>query len=208
MAICPYFLFHNLSILKSNRLDGLPFPPQYFDFVRVSGLGLAIPQDEWQSVLEVKLPGLSASYTLIIQPGDSARYERWGRFGGKFLKCDTFRTFLELTTPRSLKRTQYFLVLLSLFSSNFRHPRSTYHLLLLPRHMRHHRTSTEVNPRHFMTVLALHRSKLEYPCPQQPRLAQFTNTENLQADSQAFCQRCIIPSNPQPIIPSNLQRAH
>ena len=28
------------------RLDGLPFPPDYFDFVRIAGLGLAVPEDE------------------------------------------------------------------------------------------------------------------------------------------------------------------
>lgn len=119
-------------LLSSNSLDGLPFPPQYFDFVRVSGLGLAIPEDEWQTVLEVKLPGFSASYTLTIQTGNWARYESWRRFGGKYSKCDTF---LKLTTPRSLKRTQYFLALLPSSSSNSKHPRFTYHFLLLPRHM-------------------------------------------------------------------------
>lgn len=38
--------------IHGNLLDGLPFPPEYFDFVRLSGLGLAIPENEWQSVLE------------------------------------------------------------------------------------------------------------------------------------------------------------
>jgi hypothetical protein len=91
-------IFHPITrqyLLSLNRLDGLPFPPQYFDFVRVSGLGLAIPEDEWQTVLEVNLSGFNISYTLTIQTGNSARYESWGCFGGKFPKCDTFRTFLE-----------------------------------------------------------------------------------------------------------------
>ncbi|TFK33245.1 hypothetical protein BDQ12DRAFT_738933 [Crucibulum laeve] len=35
-----------------NLLDGLPFPPCNFDYVRIVGLGLAIPEDEWQYVLE------------------------------------------------------------------------------------------------------------------------------------------------------------
>lgn len=72
--------------LSSNSLDGLPFPPQHFDFVRASGLGLAIPENEWQSVLEVNLPGFSASYMLTMPTGNSARYESWGRLGGKFPK--------------------------------------------------------------------------------------------------------------------------
>jgi hypothetical protein len=181
-------------LLSSNRLDGLPFPPQYFDFVRASGLGLAIPEDEWQTVLDVKLPDFSASYTLTIQTGNPARYESWGRFGGKYPKCDTFRAPPELTTSRSLKRTQYFLALLPSFSSNSRHPRFTYHFLL-PRHMRYRPTSTEVNPQRFMTVLTLHRSKLDCPCLQRPRVAHSTSTENLQADCQAFSQRSIIRSH-------------
>lgn len=55
-------IFHGVThqyLLSLNRLDGLPFPPQYFDFVRVSGLGLAIPEDEWQTVLEVNPSGLT-----------------------------------------------------------------------------------------------------------------------------------------------------
>jgi len=35
-----------------NLLDGLPFPPDHFDFVHISGIGLGVPEDEWQSVLE------------------------------------------------------------------------------------------------------------------------------------------------------------
>ncbi|KAF4571514.1 hypothetical protein EYR36_008853 [Pleurotus pulmonarius] len=55
----------NLSVLPSHRdlarrvqwvhgnlLDGLPFPPSHFDFVRVAGIGLGVPEDEWQFVLE------------------------------------------------------------------------------------------------------------------------------------------------------------
>ncbi|KAF8896458.1 hypothetical protein BD779DRAFT_586901 [Infundibulicybe gibba] len=35
-----------------NLLDGLPFPPDTFDFVRIAGIGLGVPEDEWQLVLE------------------------------------------------------------------------------------------------------------------------------------------------------------
>lgn len=108
------------------------------------------------------------------------------------------------STPRSLKRIQYFLALLSSFS-NSRHPRFTYHLLRLPRHMGYRPTSTEVNPQHFMTILALHRSKLDYPCPQRP---QSRSTANLQADCRPFSQCSIFRSNPRPIIPGNPQPAH
>lgn len=37
----------------SLSLDGLPFPSESFDFVRISELGLAIPEDEWQHTLGV-----------------------------------------------------------------------------------------------------------------------------------------------------------
>jgi len=39
--------------LNETRLDGLPFPRDHFDFVRVAGIGLGVPEDEWQSLLEV-----------------------------------------------------------------------------------------------------------------------------------------------------------
>ncbi|KAJ7158655.1 hypothetical protein C8R46DRAFT_396374 [Mycena filopes] len=35
-----------------NLLDGLPFPSEHFDFVHISGIGLGVPEDEWQFVLE------------------------------------------------------------------------------------------------------------------------------------------------------------
>ncbi|KAK7033191.1 Methyltransf-25 domain-containing protein [Favolaschia claudopus] len=38
--------------VHGNLLDGLPFPSDHFDFVHVSGIGLGVPEDEWQSVLE------------------------------------------------------------------------------------------------------------------------------------------------------------
>ncbi|KAF7336691.1 Methyltransf-25 domain-containing protein [Mycena venus] len=38
--------------VHGNLLDGLPFPSEYFDFVHISGIGLGVPEDEWQSVLE------------------------------------------------------------------------------------------------------------------------------------------------------------
>ncbi|KAK7463533.1 hypothetical protein VKT23_006881 [Stygiomarasmius scandens] len=37
---------------QGNFLENLPFPSDHFDLVRVSRLGLAIPEDEWQFVLE------------------------------------------------------------------------------------------------------------------------------------------------------------
>ncbi|KAF9485172.1 S-adenosyl-L-methionine-dependent methyltransferase [Pholiota conissans] len=45
-------LARRVEWVHGNLLDGLPFPGNHFDFVRMAGLGLAIPEDEWQSVLE------------------------------------------------------------------------------------------------------------------------------------------------------------
>ncbi|KAJ7274314.1 S-adenosyl-L-methionine-dependent methyltransferase [Mycena haematopus] len=38
--------------VHGNLLDGLPFHSDYFDFVHISGIGLGVPEDEWQSVIE------------------------------------------------------------------------------------------------------------------------------------------------------------
>ncbi|KAJ7285091.1 S-adenosyl-L-methionine-dependent methyltransferase [Mycena rebaudengoi] len=38
--------------VHGNLLDGLPFPAEYFDFVHIAGIGLGVPEDEWQFVFE------------------------------------------------------------------------------------------------------------------------------------------------------------
>ncbi|KAI4518717.1 hypothetical protein K525DRAFT_250178 [Schizophyllum commune Loenen D] len=38
--------WQRVTWVHGNLLDGLPFPPDYFDFVRIAGLGLAVPEDE------------------------------------------------------------------------------------------------------------------------------------------------------------------
>lgn len=43
---------HRIKWVHGNFLDGLPFPPSYFDFVRIANIGLGVPEDEWQSVFE------------------------------------------------------------------------------------------------------------------------------------------------------------
>ncbi|KIY67262.1 hypothetical protein CYLTODRAFT_422673 [Cylindrobasidium torrendii FP15055 ss-10] len=45
-------LARRVKWVHGNLLDGLPFPPDHFDFVRIARVGLAIPEDEWQYVLE------------------------------------------------------------------------------------------------------------------------------------------------------------
>ncbi|KAF8964930.1 hypothetical protein BDZ97DRAFT_1814044 [Flammula alnicola] len=45
-------LSQRIGWVHGNFLDGLPFPSNHFDCVRMAGLGLAIPEDEWQFVLE------------------------------------------------------------------------------------------------------------------------------------------------------------
>ncbi|KAJ7678912.1 hypothetical protein DFH06DRAFT_1078177 [Mycena polygramma] len=38
--------------VHGNFLDGLPFPSDHFDFVHIANIGLGVPEDEWQAVLE------------------------------------------------------------------------------------------------------------------------------------------------------------
>ncbi|GAW10209.1 S-adenosyl-L-methionine-dependent methyltransferase [Lentinula edodes] len=45
-------LARRIKWVHINLLDGLPFPDDCFDFVRISRLGLGVPEDEWQFVLE------------------------------------------------------------------------------------------------------------------------------------------------------------
>jgi hypothetical protein len=42
LADCCYVLSSSVNI----RLDGLPFESNHFDFVRVVGIGLGVPEDE------------------------------------------------------------------------------------------------------------------------------------------------------------------
>ncbi|CAA7266949.1 unnamed protein product [Cyclocybe aegerita] len=52
-AIEPFqHLSARVTWVHSNLLEGLPFPSDHFDFVRVAGLGLAVPEDEWPLLLE------------------------------------------------------------------------------------------------------------------------------------------------------------
>ncbi|KAJ3824700.1 hypothetical protein F5878DRAFT_312394 [Lentinula raphanica] len=45
-------LTRRIKWMHHNLLEGLPFPDDCFDFVRMSRLGLGVPEDEWQFVLE------------------------------------------------------------------------------------------------------------------------------------------------------------
>ncbi|TFK74102.1 hypothetical protein BDN72DRAFT_833810 [Pluteus cervinus] len=45
-------LARRVKWVHGNFLDGLPFPAEFFDFVRIVGIGLGVPEDEWQFVLE------------------------------------------------------------------------------------------------------------------------------------------------------------
>ncbi|KAF9560474.1 S-adenosyl-L-methionine-dependent methyltransferase [Agrocybe pediades] len=63
-------LSERVEWVHGNFLDGLPFPTDFFDFVRISGLGLAIPEDEWQSLLEDVRRVLKAGAVLEIIEDD------------------------------------------------------------------------------------------------------------------------------------------
>ena len=52
-------------ILDIKRLDGLPFPSNHFDFIRIAGMGLAIPEDQWQPVLEVCILSFFSPFNLV-----------------------------------------------------------------------------------------------------------------------------------------------
>ncbi|CAK5268403.1 unnamed protein product, partial [Mycena citricolor] len=41
-----------LKWVHGNLLDGLPFASNFFDYVHIAGIGLGVPEDEWQYVLE------------------------------------------------------------------------------------------------------------------------------------------------------------
>ncbi|ESK94713.1 hypothetical protein Moror_14272 [Moniliophthora roreri MCA 2997] len=45
-------LARRVKWVQGNLLDGLHFPPDYFDLVRIARIGLGVPEDEWQFVLE------------------------------------------------------------------------------------------------------------------------------------------------------------
>ncbi|KAH6909134.1 hypothetical protein BKA70DRAFT_226473 [Coprinopsis sp. MPI-PUGE-AT-0042] len=45
-------LSDRLNWITGNFLDGLPFDDSHFDFVRMSYIGLGVPEDEWQFVFE------------------------------------------------------------------------------------------------------------------------------------------------------------
>ncbi|KAJ8521927.1 hypothetical protein ONZ45_g1449 [Pleurotus djamor] len=55
-------LARRVKWVHGNLLDGLPFPSAHFDFIRIVGLGLGVPEDEWQFVLEVDI-------ARIMKPG-------------------------------------------------------------------------------------------------------------------------------------------
>ncbi|KAF8964951.1 hypothetical protein BDZ97DRAFT_1814073 [Flammula alnicola] len=67
-------LSQRIGWVHGNFLNGLPFPSNHFDFVRMAGLGLAIPEDEWQFVLEIIEEDLlfPCPSTLLQHPGQEA----------------------------------------------------------------------------------------------------------------------------------------
>ncbi|KAJ7364117.1 hypothetical protein DFH08DRAFT_838383 [Mycena albidolilacea] len=44
--------YMRIQWVHGNVLDCLPFPSDHFDFVHISGIGLGVPEDEWQFVFE------------------------------------------------------------------------------------------------------------------------------------------------------------
>lgn len=98
----------DLPHLKS--LDGLPFPSNHFDFVRIANLGLAIPEDEWQTVLEVRRRELDwANLPLRLDLGCPSRLKSgWCSWGMRLYNVNSFDVIESLQS--SLKRICYFRV--------------------------------------------------------------------------------------------------
>ncbi|EAU85630.2 hypothetical protein CC1G_06343 [Coprinopsis cinerea okayama7 len=75
-------LSRRVKWVHGNLLDGLPFPESQFDFVRIAYIGLGVPEDEWQFVLEAcSTPhmGLSRLITLNrLCPGNLKSNETGG----------------------------------------------------------------------------------------------------------------------------------
>ncbi|KAJ7104060.1 S-adenosyl-L-methionine-dependent methyltransferase [Mycena belliarum] len=63
-------LANRLRWVHGNLLDGLPFPSEHFDFVHISGIGLGVPEDEWQFVLEEVSRVMEANGVLEIVEED------------------------------------------------------------------------------------------------------------------------------------------
>lgn len=49
-------------------LEGLPFPPQVFDYVRIAGIGLGVPEDEVSSSI-IPAVLLTDGRAVAISPG-------------------------------------------------------------------------------------------------------------------------------------------
>jgi hypothetical protein len=47
-----------------SRLDGLPFHSDYFDFVRIAGIGLGVPEDEVSG--ELDCPKIHGSHVIAV----------------------------------------------------------------------------------------------------------------------------------------------
>jgi len=45
-------LSNRVKWVQANFLDGLPFPNSDFDFVRIQNVGLGVPEDEWQYLID------------------------------------------------------------------------------------------------------------------------------------------------------------
>ncbi|TFK49957.1 hypothetical protein OE88DRAFT_298672 [Heliocybe sulcata] len=54
-------IFKRIDWVHGNFLEELPFPSAHFDYVRIAGVGLGVPEDEWQDLLE--------GIFRILQPG-------------------------------------------------------------------------------------------------------------------------------------------
>ncbi|KAL0577129.1 hypothetical protein V5O48_004843 [Marasmius crinis-equi] len=63
-------LSRRLKWIQGNLLDGLPFPPDHFDLVRIARIGLGVPEDEWQKVLEEVLRVMKPGAVLEILEED------------------------------------------------------------------------------------------------------------------------------------------
>ncbi|KAG6862489.1 hypothetical protein C0995_000035 [Termitomyces sp. Mi166 len=59
---------HRVKWVHGNLLDGLPFHCDRFDFVRMVNIGLGVPEDEWQYVLEARVKTFLEA-ARVLKPG-------------------------------------------------------------------------------------------------------------------------------------------
>ncbi|KAI0342774.1 S-adenosyl-L-methionine-dependent methyltransferase [Trametopsis cervina] len=87
-------LTNRIKWIHGNFLDPLPFEDSSFDFVRICGVGLGVPEDEWQSVLQ--------EVSRVLKPGafiEIIEEDLIFPVGADTIKESEYRSSARKTTP-------------------------------------------------------------------------------------------------------------